>query len=293
MAGMNVLVFGAGFSGRAAIAAIWRHYPDATVAGTTRDVEKAAALEASGIETHVFDGNVDTALAAAIGRATHILASIAPGASGDPALEGAAHLIEKAQRLSWIGYYSTIGVYGDAGGEWIDETFPVEAHNPRIGWRLAAESAWAELAARLGIPLAILRLGGIYGPGRSGLDKLRNGTARRIVKPGQVFNRIHSEDIGEITALAAGKKLSGIFNIVDDEPAPPQVVIAYAAGLLGLEPPPEVDFETADLPPLARSFYENNRKVRNERIKDALGYTLRYPSYREGFGAILADEHRR
>lgn len=290
MAPLNVLVFGAGFSGLAAIEAIRRRHPDAHIAGTTRDGEKAAKFSARGIEAHVFDGETSGALEGAIRAATHILVSIAPNEKGDPVLNACTGVIGEAKKLQWLCYYSTIGVYGDADGAWIDEDWPTGASNPRLGWRLKAETEWATLAARLGIPLAILRLAGIYGAGRSGFDKLRNGTARRIIKPGQVFNRIHIEDIGEITALAAEKKLSGIFNVADDEPTPPQDVIAHAAGLIGIDPPPETDFENADLSPMARSFYSGNRRVRNTRIKQALDYRMRYPTYREGLAAVLAAE---
>ena len=287
---LNFLVFGAGFSGLTAIGAMMRRNPGAVIAGTTRDAEKAANLQARGITAHVFDGALDSALENAILGATHILVSTAPTEDGDPVLNAAVDTIGRAKNLQWIGYYSTIGVYGDAGGAWIDEDFPTQIHNPRIGWRLEAEAQWSALAAKRGLPLAILRLAGIYGPGRSAFEKLRAGTARRIIKPGQVFNRIHNEDIGEITALAAHRRLSGIFNIADDEPAPPQDVIAYAADLLGVVPPPETGFEAADLSPMARSFYAGNRRVRNAKIKAALGYGLRHPTYREGLAAILAGE---
>jgi nucleoside-diphosphate-sugar epimerase len=291
MAPLRFLVFGAGFSGLAAIEAMKRRHPGAHIAGTTRDSEKAARLSAHGIDAHLFDGAAGEALKDAIGSATHILVSIAPGEAGDPVLAACADAIARADSLQWLGYYSTIGVYGDAGGEWIDETYPTQILNPRIGWRLEAEADWAALAGHQNVPLAILRLAGIYGPRRSAFDNLRNGTARRIIKPGQVFNRIHNADIGEITARAAEQRLSGIFNIADDEPAPPQDVIAHAAALLGVSPPPETGFATADLSPMARSFYAGNRRVRNVRIKAALNYNLGYGNYRDGLAAILAQGH--
>ena len=287
---LNVLVFGAGFSGLAAIEAIRRRNPTARIAGTTRDPARAAHLQALGVAAHLFDGSIDPALEETILGASHIVVSIAPGASGDPVLDAASGIIKSAKDLQWIGYYSTIGVYGDAGGDWIDEDFPTRALNARIDWRLKAEAQWQALAQSRRTPLAILRLAGIYGPGRSAFDKLRAGTARRIVKPGQVFNRIHNADIGEITALAAAQGLAGVFNIADDEPAPPQDVVSHAAALLGIDPPPETDFDTADLPPLVRSFYAGNRRVANGRIKAALGYALRHPTYRDGLAAILAAE---
>lgn len=293
MAPLNFLVFGAGYSGRAAINAVRQHHPEAFLAGTTRDADKAAQLGASGVSAHVFNGEVSAELEKAIRSATHILVSIAPTEDGDPVLKACAGLVADAPQLKWIGYYSTIGVYGDADGAWIDEDWPTQALNRRISWRLEAEAGWTALARQRGVPLAILRLAGIYGTGRSPFDKLRQGTARRIIKPGQVFNRIHQEDIGEITALAAEKALSGLFNLADDAPAPPQDVIVHAASLLGVVPPPEIDFETADLSPMARSFYSGNRRVRNTRIKDGLGYQLRYPTYREGLAAVLAAERGR
>ncbi len=293
MAGMNFLVLGAGFSGLAAIEAVGRLDPQAGLAGTSRDSERVRELEKRGVTAHIFDGRIDHDLETAIEAATHILVSIAPGETGDAVLNAAAPHIERAQNLQWLGYYSTIGVYGDANGAWIDETWPVQALNPRIAWRLEAENGWRALAQARGTPLAILRLAGIYGPGRSPFDKLRNGVAHRIVKPGQVFNRIHVSDIGEITARAAQKRLPGIFNLADDEPAPPQDVITHAAALLGVTPPPEIDFASAELSPMARSFYAGNRRVRNTRVKDALDYRLHYPSYREGLAAILAAERGR
>lgn len=291
MAELKFLVFGAGFSGLAALEAVRGDHPQAILQGTTRDTAKAEQLRSRNIDPLDFDGSVSNAVANAIASATHILISIAPGPDGDPVLKAASPLIENAPRLQWIGYYSTIGVYGDADGAWIDETFPVQPLNARIAWRLEAEARWRALAAERQTPLAILRLAGIYGRCRSAFDKLRAGTARRIVKPGQVFNRIHNEDIGAITARAATARLAGIFNITDDEPAPPQDVIAYGATLLGIAPPLEVEFDSAELSPMARSFYSGNRRVRNDAIKAALGYHLRYPTYREGLAAILASEH--
>lgn len=293
MAEMNFLVFGAGFSARAAMDAIKRRNPRAEIAGTTRSAEKAEALSARGFQAQIFGGALSESLAETIGKASHILISAGPEAEGDPVLRACRNSLEQAENLQWLGYYSTIGVYGDAAGAWIDEDYPTQISNARIGWRIKAEADWQALAAGSNIPLAIMRLAGIYGSGRSGFDKLRNGTARRIIKEGQVFNRIHAHDIGEITARAAERSLGGIFNITDDEPAPPQDVTAFAASLIGVAPPPEIDFETADLSPMARSFYSGNRRVQNARIKQALGYELAYPTYREGLKAILEDERGR
>ncbi|SEA60553.1 Nucleoside-diphosphate-sugar epimerase [Pelagibacterium halotolerans] len=284
---MNFFVFGAGYSSRASIEAL-RTLGSVSVAATTRTPEKAADLAALGMTAHVFDGTApSSSLRPALAEATHILVSIAPGADGDPVLAHHAPDLLAAPNLKWIGYFSTIGVYGDAEGDWIDETAPTEPLSARNRYRLDAEAGWQALAEEKAVPLAILRLAGIYGPTRSPFEKLKSGTARRIVKPGQVFNRIHVEDIGAITALAAQNRLRGIFNVCDDEPAPPQDVIAHAAGLLAMAPPPEIAFEDADLSPMARTFYAGNRRVSNARIKSALGYGLKYPTYREGHAAIL------
>lgn len=287
---LNLFVFGAGYSSRAAIADLKSR--GAKIAATTRSADKAESLSHDGIAAHIFTGSEPgPTLQGALAQATHLLVSIAPDAEGDPVLIHHAADILKAPRLQWIGYYSTIGVYGDADGAWIDESAPTEPLSARNRYRLDAEAGWQALAAQKSLPLAILRLAGIYGPGRSPFEKLRAGTTRRINKPGQVFNRIHVEDIGAITAKAAMARLDGIFNICDDEPAPPQDVIAHAAQLIGMDPPPEIDFDTADLSPMARTFYAGNRRVSNAAIKSALGYSLRHPTYREGHAAILAQHH--
>lgn len=286
---LNLFVFGAGYSAQAAITAL-RADGDPSVTATTRSPEKAADLTRKGVTSLVFDGSSPSALLRpALETATHLLVSIAPGPDGDPVLAHHAADLLAAPNLKWIGYYSTIGVYGDAEGQWIDETALTEPLSARNRYRLDAEAGWQALAEEKSIPLAILRLAGIYGPSRSPFEKLRSGTARRIVKPGQVFNRIHVQDIGAITALAAQNRLHGIFNICDDEPAPPQDVIAHAAQLLGMTPPPEIAFEQADLSPMARTFYAGNRRVSNAKIKSALGYALKFPTYREGHAAIFAQ----
>jgi nucleoside-diphosphate-sugar epimerase len=284
---LNIFVFGAGYSAQAAITAL-RSGCDVSVTATTRSAEKADDLTRKGIAAQIFDGTAPApALQPALEAATHLLVSISPGPDGDPVLAQHAPDLRAAPNLKWIGYFSTIGVYGDAEGEWIDETAPTEPLSARNRYRLYAEAGWQALAEEKAIPLAILRLAGIYGPTRSPFEKLRSGTARRIVKPGQVFNRIHVQDIGAITARAATQRLDGIFNVCDDEPAPPQDVIADAARLLAMAPPPEIAFENADLSPMARTFYAGNRRVSNARIKSALGYSLKYPTYREGHAAIL------
>ncbi|MCD7058548.1 NAD(P)-dependent oxidoreductase [Pelagibacterium xiamenense] len=288
---VSLFVFGAGFAASAAIDALRSARPGARVSATTRDAGKLRLLASRGIHAHLFDGETPGAtLLPDLERATHLLVSIGPDAKGDPALREHASHIEAARRLEWIGYYSTIGVYGDSGGDWIDETAPTPATNPRIARRLEAETLWSELANTKNIPLAIMRLAGIYGPGRSAFDKLRAGTAHRINKPGQVFNRIHTTDIGEMTARAALRQLGGVYNLTDDDPAPPQDVVAYAADLLGIDPPPEIPFETAQMSDMARSFYANTKRVSGGKIRKALGYELAYPDYRAGLEAILKTE---
>jgi nucleoside-diphosphate-sugar epimerase len=195
--------------------------------------------------------------------------------------------IARLSTLAWIGYLSTVGVYGNAAGAIVDETAELHPNNERTRARVVAESGWLALGETTGRPVQVFRLAGIYGPGRSALDKLRAGTARRIVKPGQVFNRIHVEDIASVLEASIARPRAGaIYNVADDEPAPPEDVIAYGAELLGIEPPPEIPFEDADLTPMARSFYGDSRRISNARIKSELGVTLAYPNYREGLRAL-------
>jgi nucleoside-diphosphate-sugar epimerase len=236
---------------------------------------------------HVFDG---TAKGATLGRdlrrATHVVLSIPPGEGRDPALAWHRDDLDAAADLEWLCYYSTVGVYGDAGGGWVDEATPPAPLNARAAQRVVVEEAWRAYANARGVPLLVLRLAGIYGPGRSAFDRLRAGTAQRVVKPGQVFNRIHVEDIGRVTMLAAQRRLAGTFNLSDDEPAPPQDLVAFAADLLGVQPPPDTPFEQAALSPLARSFYFDNKRVSNRAIKDALGIELLHPTHRHGLISI-------
>jgi nucleoside-diphosphate-sugar epimerase len=261
-----------------------------SVAGTTRDVGKQARLAGAGFEMHGFDRDRPLAdAAAALADATHVLASIAPDEAGDPVL--AHHLKDlcRCAELTWVGYLSTTGVYGDRGGAWVDEADPVAPTMARTRRRVAAEGHW--LAS--GLPVHIFRLAGIYGPGavRNALDAVRGGTARRIVKAGQVFGRVHVDDIVQVLRASIAKPNPGaIYNVADDEPAPPQDVIAFACELLGVAPPPEVPYDAAELSPMARSFYADNRRISNDRIKRELGVSLRYPSYREGLRAILEQE---
>ena len=257
------------------------------MAGTTRSEEKAEKLASAGFEPHLFDRDRPLADAALAG-ATHILLSVAPDTAGDPVLTAAGEAVVRCQSLAWLGYLSTTGVYGDTGGAWVDEDAALNPTAERSRRRVAAEQAWRDLAARHDLPLQIFRLAGIYGPGRSTLDSLRQGSAKRIDKPGQVFSRIHVEDIaGILEASVARPAPGGIYNVCDDLPAAPAEVVAFAAGLLGMDPPPLVPFAEADLSPMARSFYADNRRVRNGRIKRDLGAQLRYPDYKAGLTALF------
>jgi nucleoside-diphosphate-sugar epimerase len=279
----RLFIFGLGYSGleiaKLAKAAGW------TVAGTVRDADKARQFSAEGLETHLFDGTT-TLPRAAIDGATHILCTIAPGSAGDPALRTCGALLREAR---WLGYLSTTGVYGDQGGGWVDETMPAKPGQPRSIDRLAAERAWQAAGLEAGAAVDIFRLPGIYGPGRSAIDQVRAGTARRIDKPGQVFSRIHVEDIAATVVAALTRRSPGaIYNVADDLPAPSGDVIAYACELLALPVPPLIPWDQAApaMSAMARSFYAENRRVRNDRIKQELGVALRYPTYREGLRAI-------
>jgi nucleoside-diphosphate-sugar epimerase len=285
---MGVFFFGMGYSARATAKAIHHNIDtDIPIAGTTRTEEHAESLADSAYRAHVFDGQVPgQSLKPDLHKATHVILSIAPDETGDPALTHHRADLDAAPDLQWLCYWSTVGVYGDFGGQWVDETAPTRPANVRSQQRVSAEIAWRAYAEQRGVPLMILRLAGIYGPGRSTFDKLRDGTARRIVKPGQVFNRIHVDDIGRVTQIAAQRKLAGTFNLADNEPAPPQDLVTYAAGMMGVEPPPETPFDTAAMTDMARSFYSDNKRVSNRAIKDALGIDLIYPTYREGLTAI-------
>jgi nucleoside-diphosphate-sugar epimerase len=285
---MGVFFFGMGYSSLATARAIHQNIDgDIPIFGTSRTDEGIEAFADSPYRAHLFDGDSPGAtLGADLRRATHVVLSIPPTEAGDPALRMHRADLDAAQDLQWLCYFSTVGVYGDFGGAWIDEAAPTRPVNQRSAHRVEVEQHWQEYAANRGVPLLILRLAGIYGPGRSAFDKLREGTARRIVKAGQVFNRIHVEDIGRVTALAAQRKLAGTFNIADDEPAPPQDLIEYAANLIGVAVPPDLPFEQASMTPMARSFYSDNKRVSNQAIKAALGIDLLYPNYRAGLDAI-------
>lgn len=285
---MRVFFFGMGYSSLETARAIHSTIDaKASIAGTTRSEETVERFADSPYRLHLFDGlHPGPTLGDDLRAATHVVLSIPPNDSGDPALNLHRADLDAAANLEWLCYFSTVGVYGDFGGAWIDETAPTRPINRRSAQRVEIEQRWRDYAKARGVPLFILRLAGIYGPGRSSFDKLREGTARRIIKPNQVFNRIHVEDIGRVTALAAGAKLEGIFNLADDEPAPPQDLIAYAAQKLGVPVPPDIPFDKAEMMPMARSFYADNKRVSNRAIKQALGIELLYPNYRAGLDAI-------
>jgi nucleoside-diphosphate-sugar epimerase len=282
---VRLFVFGMGYT---AGAVVRRLAPRLQAAwGTTREAKKAAMLESAGVKRLLFDGGAhDEAISEALATASHVLVSIAPGDAGDPVLTHFRNDLAALEPQAVV-YLSTVGVYGDHGGAWVDEASECRPVSARSRRRLEAEAAWRLFARETGVPVAILRLAGIYGPGRSAFDKLRDGTARRIVKPGQVFNRIHVEDIAAAVDAVFAARADGTFNVADDEPAPPQDVVACAAELLGMPPPPEAPFDTADLTPMARSFYGENKRVRNERLRRDLAVRLAFPSYREGLAAIL------
>jgi nucleoside-diphosphate-sugar epimerase len=258
------------------------------VRGTTRSPEKAAAIAAEGYRVWLFDrGHPLDRPAETLAGVTHVLTSIAPDETGDPVLDAHAQDLRAVPTLRWAGYLGTTAVYGDRQGGWVDEETPLEPTLARADRRARAEAAWHGS----GLPVHIFRLAGIYGPGRNAFTNLRDGTARRIVKPGQVFSRIHVEDIATILeASMANPRPGRTYNVCDDEPAPPQDVVAYAARLLGVESPPEQAYETAQLSPMARTFYKDNRRVRNARIKQELGVRLAFPSYKEGLTILLQSQ---
>ncbi|MEM1130092.1 MAG: SDR family oxidoreductase [Pseudomonadota bacterium] len=284
----HLFSFGHGYSARALARDLlpqgWR------ITGTTRSAEKAAALEETGIDVLVL-GRDDPAHA--LRDASHLLVSAGPSeGEGDPALVALRPTLDAvAPALKWAGYLSTTGVYGDHGGGWVDETTPLTPATKRGILRVEAERAWQDLAADTGLKLHIFRLAGIYGPGRGPFSKVRAGTARRIVKPGQVFSRIHVDDIAQVLAASLAKPRPGaVYNLCDDDPAPPQDVIAHAATLLDLPLPPEIHWHEAEMSPMARSFYAESKRVRNDLIKSELGVSLKHPDYRTGLAALLEAE---
>jgi len=253
-----------------------------TVIGTCRDPARGDILRAAGVEPLLLPADLSAALA----RASHVLAAAAPDAEGDPFLRMAGAAL-RAAHPRWVGYLSTTAVYGDHQGAWVDEVTPINPQSLRARQRVQAEEAW--LAT--GLPVHIFRLAGIYGPGRGPFEKVRDGSARRIIKPGQVFSRIHVADIAETLLASIRRPNPGtIYNVCDDDPAPAEDVLSHAAHLLGLPEPPAIPYDEAEMTPLARSFYAESKRVRNDRIKAELGVTLRYPDYRAGLADLLKSQ---
>lgn len=281
----KLFCFGLGYSALALAEALlaegW------SIAGTCRTAEKQREFARRGMAAHLFERGRPLDKAAFEG-VTHVLQSIPPDGEGDPALAQHGATLALLQQLRWFGYLSTTGVYGDRGGDWVDEHSDLQPTGERGRRRVAAEVGWSRLLHAEGLPLHVFRLAGIYGPGRSALDSLRAGTARRVIKPGQVFSRVHVADIVQVLRASMARPNPGaVYNVCDDDPGPPWEVIEYAAELLGVPPPPAVPFEQAQLSDMARSFYDDNKRVRNERIKRELGVQLKYSSYREGLQAVL------
>ncbi|MGB0542827.1 MAG: SDR family oxidoreductase [Longimicrobiales bacterium] len=263
-----------------------------TITGTRTHEERLTELLSLGVGGVRFDDRELGPRAFTLLRtATHLLVSVPPDAEGDPVLRHTREMLLRCSDLSWVGYLSTSGVYGDHGGAWVDELTPPRPTVARAARRVAAEDAWQALCTELHVPLQIFRLTGIYGPGRSVVDRLRAGTARRIFEPGHVFNRVHVDDIaGVVTAGMHHLDRTGVFNVADDLPSPAEDPLLFAADLMGLPPPPRVSLSQSGLSSRGRSFYEQSRRIRNERAKKELGWRLRYPTYREGITALLSED---
>ena len=285
----RLFVFGLGYSAlalaRGLMARGWR------IAGTCRGEEKRTSLASEGIEAFRFDRGrpLDDGLRALAG-ATHILSSVPPDRTGDPVLDHHAADLAGCREARWVGYLSTTGVYGDRGGDWVDESSELRPVGSRGQRRVAAEAAWRALWREHGCRVHVFRLAGIYGPGRNALEQVRRGEARRIVRPGQVFSRIHVEDIARVLIASMTRPDPGaIYNVCDDAPTPPQDVVTFACELLGVAPPPEIPYAAAapHLSEMARSFYAESKRVANRKIKTELGVRLAYPDYRSGVRALF------
>jgi nucleoside-diphosphate-sugar epimerase len=285
---MKMMILGAGFSGKAIGRTCAADFE--AIHGTTRREDGCPAIETAGIRPLLFDGTeISPQLQAALAQATHLVQSISPDEAGDGFLRLAPDIRTRMPQLAWIGYLSTIGVYGDRKGAWVDETADVTPLSARSRERLLAERQWLDLGERENIPVAILRLSGIYGPGRNPFVNLANGTARRIVKQGQVFNRIRVEDIGRATAFLLRRGEGGIYNVTDSDPSPSQDTVEYAARLMGVPVPPDIVFETAQLSSMQRSFYGESKRVSNARLR-GLGFEFRYPDYRMSLDQMWAED---
>ena len=288
--GPRLFCFGIGYSAEALV----RYLPaaDWTVSGTVRDPDKARQLISTGIDAQIWDGKTFPAtLAAKLNGSSHVLISVPPDEHGDPVLAAAGDAIKNMPSLSWLGYLSTTGVYGDTNGAWVNETAPLNPSSERSRRRVAAEQGWQALHRNDGVAVHIFRLAGIYGPGRSVFDQIKARTAKRIDKPGHAFSRIHVDDIARVLAASIAKPNPGaVYNVCDNEPAPPAEVTGYACELLDKEAPPIEDFATVKdrMSPMALSFWDDNRRVDNTRIRTELGVKLRHPNYRSGLQEILS-----
>lgn len=282
---MNLVVFGLGFTSEAFLRFAEGRF--ASVVATVRSAEKAVRKTKPGCEVLVFNAeSADPRISEALNKADAVLISAGPDERGDPVLRRFAHHIEASKSIRWIGYLSTIGVYGDADGGWVDESVPPNPSHARTQRRVEVEQEWLALGARSGKATQIFRLAGIYGPGRNPILNL-DQRAQRVIKKGQVFNRIHVDDIAQVLLASIAKPRQGaVYNVSDNEPAPPQDVLLFAAEVTGREPPPEVPFEQAVMSDMARSFYADNKRVSNQLIREELGVSLRYPTYREGVAAL-------
>jgi dTDP-4-dehydrorhamnose reductase len=283
----HILFFGFGYSAEAMARRLdpahWK------ISGTRRSQQGADAVAAQGFQGLVFDD-----LASLPADITHIVTSVPPDTEGDPVLRRFGNdMAARAKSLTWVAYLSTTGVYGDHAGGWVDENTPLTPNTERGRRRLAAETAWLHMFSTQALPVHLFRLAGIYGPARNALVSIRDGTARRVIREGQVFSRIHVEDIAGVLCASLQRPYPGrSYNVADDEPCPPQDVITYAAGLLGVEPPPEIAFEDAILSPMARSFFMDSKRVSNVRVRRELDYVFAYPNYRAGLRALLAADTR-
>ncbi|MEM5501881.1 SDR family NAD(P)-dependent oxidoreductase [Ahrensia kielensis] len=284
----TTLILGAGFSGQKYGALL--SSDGMQVFGTTRSQDKVPELKKAGIQPIVFDGSKLTpALQDAINQATDVVVSIAPNEFGDPSLKALSSALSSAPHLSWIGYLSTVGVYGHHDGAWVDEESTCKPVSKRSVQRMEAELEWRTFATTQELPLAILRLSGIYGPGRNALKNMAEGKARRLVKAGQVFNRIHVADIAGSLRFLSNMRANGIYNVTDDMPSPPQDVVEYAASVTKIDPPEPIDFETATLSPMARSFYGENKRVSNAKLKEA-GFQFQYSDYRQSLKKMWDED---
>lgn len=280
----HLLCFGFGFSAQTFAAQLDKR--EWKISATSRDAEGIAAINAQGYHGFLFDSKLQIAP-----DVTHLLISAPPDENGDPVLRLFQEQLQRlSKQLKWVGYLSTTGVYGDRGGDWVDEDSPLEPNTERGRRRLEAERSWLKLHSDYGLPVHLFRLAGIYGPGRNQLLTVLNGSAKRIIKPGQIFSRIHVDDIAGVLAASMAEPSPGrAYNVCDDEPCAPQEVVEYAANLLGLPVPPAISFEQAELSPMAKSFYADSKRVSNKRMKNELYNPLHYPNYRDGLRALSSQ----